>query len=71
MYISSADWWQKNATASYGITKADTKDLASVAGLEAAGTSIVSITLTAGVAGLRLSTMPVAPKTFYCKALLI
>ena len=46
--LSSADWWQKNALANYGMSKADTKDLASVAGLEAAGTSIVSITLTAG-----------------------
>ena len=45
--LSNSDWWQKNALATYGISKADTKDLASTAGLEAAGTSIVSITLTA------------------------
>ncbi len=46
--LSNADWWQKNALATYGMSKADTKDLASTAGLESAGTSIVSITLTAG-----------------------
>jgi len=45
--LSNADWWQKNATATYGMSKADTKDLASTAGLEAAGTSIVSLTITA------------------------
>ena len=45
--LSNADWWQKNALATYGMSKADTKDLASTAGLESAGTSIVSITLTA------------------------
>ena len=44
--LSNADWWQKNALATYGISKADTKDLASTAGLESAGTSILSITLT-------------------------
>jgi len=46
--LSNADWWQKNALATYGMSKADTKDLASTAGLESAGTSIISITLTAG-----------------------
>ena len=46
--LSNADWWQKNALATYGMSKADTKDLASTAGLESAGTSIVSITLTVG-----------------------
>ena len=46
--LSNADWWQKNALATYGMSKADTKDLASTAGLEAAGTSIVSLTITAG-----------------------
>ena len=46
--LSNSDWWQKNALATYGMSKADTKDLASTAGLESAGTSIVSITLTAG-----------------------
>jgi len=45
--LSNVDWWQKNALATYGMSKADTKDLASTAGLEAAGTSIVSLTLTA------------------------
>jgi hypothetical protein len=46
--LSNSDWWQKNALATYGMSKADTKDLASTAGLESAGTSIVSVTLTAG-----------------------
>ena len=46
--LANSDWWQKNALATYGMSKADTKDLASTAGLESAGTSIVSITLTAG-----------------------
>jgi hypothetical protein len=46
--LSNADWWQKNTTATYGMSKADTKDLASTAGLEAAGTSIMSLTITAG-----------------------
>ena len=45
--LSNADWWKKNALATYGISNADIKDLVSTAGLEAAGTSIVSITLTA------------------------
>jgi hypothetical protein len=45
--LSNADWWQKNTTATYGMSKADTKDLASTAGLEAAGTSIMSLTITA------------------------
>ena len=46
--LSNSDWWQKNALATYGMSKADIKDLASTAGLEAAGTSIVSLTITAG-----------------------
>ena len=46
--LSNADWWQKNTLATYGMSKAETKDLYTTAGLEAAGTSIVSITLTAG-----------------------
>ncbi|MEI6756000.1 MAG: hypothetical protein WCK80_03255, partial [bacterium] len=45
---SNPDWWQKNALPTYGMSKADTKDLASTAGLESAGTTIVSLTLTAG-----------------------
>ena len=46
--LSNPVWWQKNALATYGMSKADTKDLASTAGLESAGTSIVNIVLTAG-----------------------
>ena len=46
--LANAGWWQKNALLVYGMSKADTKDLASTAGLEAAGTSIVSLTITAG-----------------------
>lgn len=45
--LSNVDWWKKNALATYGMSKPDTKDLAWVAGLEVEGTSIVSITLTA------------------------
>lgn len=45
--ISNADWWQKNTLATYGMSKAETKDLASTAGLEQAGTNIVSVTLVA------------------------
>lgn len=43
--LSNAEWWQKNAVATLGMSKAETKDLASTAGLESAGTSIVSFTL--------------------------
>lgn len=46
--LSNADWWAKNVVATYGMSKADTKDLASTAGLESAGASIVSLTMTAG-----------------------
>jgi len=46
--LATPDWWQKNLVPTYGMSKADTKDLASTAGLESAGTSIVSLTLTAG-----------------------
>jgi len=46
--LANADWWQKNALPVYGMSKADTKDLASTAGLEAAGTTIVILTITAG-----------------------
>jgi hypothetical protein len=46
--LVTPDWWQKNLVPTYGMSKADTKDLASTAGLESAGTSIVSLTLTAG-----------------------
>jgi hypothetical protein len=45
--LSSPEWWQKNALASYAMTKADTKDLSSTVGLESAGVLIVSINLTA------------------------
>ena len=45
--LSSSDWWQKNALPNFGMSKADTKELASTAGLELASTSIISITLTA------------------------
>jgi len=46
--LANADWWQKNALPVYGMSKAATKDLASTAGLEAAGTTIVILTITAG-----------------------
>ena len=46
--LANPDWWQKNLLPTYGMSKADTKDLASITGLESAGTSIVSLTITAG-----------------------
>ena len=46
--LSNPDWWQKNLLPTYGMSKADTKDLASTAGLESAGTAIVSVTIMAG-----------------------
>jgi len=46
--LSNPGWWQKNLLPTYGMSKADTKDLASTAGLESAGTSIVSLTVMAG-----------------------
>jgi hypothetical protein len=46
--LANPDWWQKNLLPTYGMSKADTKDLASTAGLESAGTSIVSVTVMAG-----------------------
>ena len=45
--LANSDWWQKNLLPTYGMSKADTKDLASTAGLESAGTSIVSLTIMA------------------------
>ena len=44
--LNNPDWWLKNAVATYGMSKAESKDLASTAGLESAGSSIVSLTLT-------------------------
>ena len=43
--MSDEVWWQKNVTPSYALTKADSKDLASTAGLEAAGTSVLSLNI--------------------------
>jgi hypothetical protein len=43
--LSKTDWWQKNILPTYGMSKADTKELASTTGLESAGTSIVSLTI--------------------------
>ena len=45
--LSNPDWWQKNILPTYGMSKADTKELASTTGLESAGTSIVSLTIIA------------------------
>jgi hypothetical protein len=45
--LTNPEWWVKNVVATYGMSKADTKDLASTAGLENAGTSIVSLTIIA------------------------
>lgn len=45
--LRDPEWWAKNLVPTYGMSKADTKDLASIAGLETAGTSVVSLTITA------------------------
>lgn len=45
--MSDEEWWKKNVTLTYVMTKADSKDLASTVGLESAGTSILSLTVTA------------------------
>lgn len=45
--LSNSNWWQKNLLPTYGVSKADTKALASTVGLEAAGSSIVSLTIMA------------------------
>jgi hypothetical protein len=45
--MSDEVWWQKNVLPTYAITKADSKDLASTAGLESAGSSILNLTITA------------------------
>lgn len=45
--MSDEAWWKKNVTPTYAMTKADSKDLASTAGLESAGTNILSLTVAA------------------------
>ena len=46
--ISDERWWQKNVVPSYALSKADTKDLAGISkDLDAASTTILSLTLTA------------------------
>ena len=45
--LSNSEWWVKNVVPTYGMSKTDIKDLASTAGLETAGTSIVSLKITA------------------------
>lgn len=46
--LSNAQWWQKNVVPSYIISKADTKELAGIGkDLEAASTTILSLTITA------------------------
>ncbi|WP_071467075.1 hypothetical protein [Polynucleobacter asymbioticus] len=45
--MSDEAWWKKNVMPTYAMTKADSKDLASAAGLESAGTSILGLTVTA------------------------
>ena len=48
--MSSADWWQKNITPSYALSKVDTKDLAGVSKelTDSASTTILSLTVNAG-----------------------
>ena len=46
--MSEEQWWQKNISPSYAISKADTKDLAGISkDLDAASTTILSLTVTA------------------------
>ena len=47
--MSNDAWWQKNVVPSYALSKADIKDLAGInKDLDAASTTILSLTLTAG-----------------------
>ena len=47
--MSNDAWWQKNVVPSYALSKADIKDLAGISkDLDAASTTILSLTLTAG-----------------------
>lgn len=46
--MASEQWWQKNVIPSYAISKADTKDLATISkDLDSASTTILSLTVTA------------------------
>jgi hypothetical protein len=46
--LAEDQWWQKNVTPSYAISKADTKDLAAISkDLDAASTTILSLTVIA------------------------
>jgi len=46
--LSNEQWWQKNVLPTYALSKADTKDLAGISkDLDAASTTILSLTLTA------------------------
>ena len=46
--MTDEQWWQKNVLPSYALSKADTKDLAGISkNLDAASTTILSLTLTA------------------------
>lgn len=47
--LGNVEWWTKNVTASYAISKADTKDLAAISkDLDLASTTILSLTVKAG-----------------------
>jgi len=46
--LANEQWWQKNVTPSYAISKADTKDLAAISkDLDTASTTILSLTISA------------------------
>jgi len=46
--LANEQWWQKNVTPSYALSKADTKDLAAISkDLDAASTTILSLTISA------------------------
>lgn len=47
--MSSNDWWQKNVTAAYAMSKSDTKDLATISkDLDSASTQILSLNISSG-----------------------
>jgi hypothetical protein len=43
--LSNPDWWPKNVVPTFGMSKVEIKDLASTVGLESAGSSISSLTI--------------------------
>ena len=46
--LSNPDWWPKNVVPTFGMSKVEIKDLTSRVGLESAGSSISSLTISVG-----------------------